>query len=89
MDYTTMSQLRHAISDCFGYAEDALFNAVDALLTEDRVRSFIELSLLPRSERRWPSLYEGLEDGTIDQQRLVEVFAQFLPEPMRRQTVWA
>lgn len=88
MDCTTMKQFRHAIYGCFGYAKDALFNTVDALLTEDRARSFIELSLSPRFERRWPSLYEGLEDGTIDQQRLGEVFAWFLPKQMRQQTLW-
>jgi hypothetical protein len=88
MDCTTMKQFRHAIYGCFGYAKDALFNTVDALLTEDRARSFIELSLSARFERRWPSLYEGLEDGTIDQQRLRGVFARFLPEQMRQQTVW-
>lgn len=72
MDCTTMNQFRHAIYGCFGAAKDALFNTVDALLTEDRARSFVELALSPRFERRWPSLYEGLEDGTIDQQRLGE-----------------
>jgi hypothetical protein len=58
------------------------------LWLEDRARSFPELSLSPSFERRWPSLYEGLEDGTIDQQRLCRVFARFLPEQMGSQTLW-
>lgn len=88
MNLNTLSEFRHAIYGCFGSAKDALFNTVDALLSEDRARSFIELSLSPLFERRWPSLYEGLEDGTIDQPRLRHVFARFLPEQMRQQTLW-
>jgi hypothetical protein len=88
MDCTTMKTFRHDIYGCFRHAKDALFNTVDALLTEDRARSFPELSLSPCFERRWPSLYEGLEDGLIDQQRLCQVFARFLPEQMRSQTLW-
>jgi hypothetical protein len=88
MDCTTMQTFRHEIYGCFGAAKDALFNIVDAVLTEDRARSFPELSLSPSFERRWPSLYECLEDGTINQQRLCQVFARYLPEQMRSQTLW-
>lgn len=88
MDCTTLKTFRHDIYSCFGHAKDALFNTVDALLTEDRARSFPELSLSPSFERRWPSLYEGLEDGSIDQRRLCQVFTRFLPENMREQSLW-
>ncbi|MGH2478216.1 MAG: NF041680 family putative transposase [Ktedonobacteraceae bacterium] len=88
MDCTTMKTFRHEIYGCFGPAKDAMFNTVDALLTEDRARSFPELSLSASFERRWPSLYEGLEDGAIDQSRLCEVFARFLPPTMRESTLW-
>jgi hypothetical protein len=88
MDCTTLKIFRHNIYGSFGAAKDALFNTVDALLTEDRARSFPELSLSPSFERRWPSLYEGLEDGVIDQSRLCKVFAQFLPESVRKEILW-
>lgn len=88
MDCTTMQTFRHEISGCFGTAKDALFNTVDALLTEDRARSFPERSLSPSFERCWPSLSEGLANGTIDQRRLCQVFARFVPEQMRSQTLW-
>jgi hypothetical protein len=58
-----MKTFRHEIYGCFGHGKDALFNTVDALLTEDRARSFPELSLSPSFERRWPSLYEGRKMG--------------------------
>jgi DDE superfamily endonuclease len=88
MNLNTLKEFRHEVYGCFGHAKDALFNTVDALLTEDRARSFPELSLSPLFERRWPSLYEGLEDGAIDQHRLCEVFVQFLPEQLRERSLW-
>jgi hypothetical protein len=79
---------RHEAYGCFRRAKDALFNTVDALLTEDRAKSFPELSLSPSFERQWPSLYEAFEDGNIDQQRLREVFARFLPRPSEKNDLW-
>lgn len=88
MNLHTLQTFRHEVYACFGTAKDVLFNTVDALLTEDRARSFPELSLSASFERRWPSLYEGLEDGQINSSRLCEVFTQFLPACMREQTLW-
>jgi DDE superfamily endonuclease len=88
MNLNILKAYRHEVYGCFGQAKDALFNTVDALLTEDRARSFPELSLSPHFERRWPSLYEGLEDGKIDQKRLQEVFARFLPQSYVQELLW-
>jgi hypothetical protein len=88
MNLNTVKEFRHEVYGCFGQAKDAMWNTVDALLTEDRARSFPELSLSPLFERQWPSLYEGLEDGGIDQQRLREVFTTFLPQPSAGQALW-
>jgi hypothetical protein len=79
---------RHEVYGCFRRAKDALFNTVDALLTGDRAQSFPELSLSPLFERQWPSLYEAFKDGNIDQQRLREVFARFLPRPTEGKDLW-
>ena len=88
MNLNILKQFRQEVYGCFGQAKDALFNTVDALMTEDRAKSFPELSLSPHFERRWPSLYEGLEDGKIDQKRLQEVFARFLPQSHVQDLVW-
>jgi hypothetical protein len=88
MNLNTVKDYRQEVYSCFGQAKDTLFNTVDALLTEDRARSLPELSLSPHFERRWPSLYEGLEDGKIDQKRLQEVFARFLPQSYLQELVW-
>src|SRR5436853_7536221 len=80
MKLNTVKEFRRAVYGWFDRAKDALFNTVDALLTEDRARSFPELSLSPHFERQWPSLYEAFEDGKVDQQRLRKGLASFLPE---------
>lgn len=88
MNLNTMKEFRHAVYGCFQQAGDALFNTVDALLTEDRARSFPELSLSPHFVRQWPSLYEAFEDGKIDEPRLCQVFSTFRPPLEAGQDCW-
>lgn len=88
MHLNTLKAFRHEVFDCFVQAKDALFDTMDALLTEDRARSFPELSLSPHFQRRWPSLYEAFEDGRIDQRRLRQVFARHLPPVPEGQDRW-
>jgi DDE superfamily endonuclease len=88
MNLNTLQQFRQEIYGCFERAKDALFNTVDALLTEDRARSLPELSLSPHFERKWSSLYEAFEDGKVDQQRLRQVLASYLPPLPEGQDCW-
>jgi hypothetical protein len=60
MNLTTLQQYREEVYGCFDRAGDSLFNTVDALITESQAKSFVELSLSPFFERKWPSLYEAL-----------------------------
>lgn len=66
--------------DCFERSRDALFNLCDALLSESQARSLPELSLSVFFQRRWPSVYEALQDGCINVERLRAVFVQALLE---------
>ena len=59
---------------------------MDALITQTPARSLPELSQDPRFERHWSSVYEAFEDGRIEHQRLVEVFARYLPVPQEGKT---
>src|SRR6266699_3105148 len=70
MNRNTLQAFRHGMYHCFGNAKDALFNLVDALSSEAGASSFPELSFSPFFERTWASLYEALEDGQIDAERL-------------------
>ena len=81
MNLNTLQAFRHRMYHCFGKAKDALFNLVDALASEAGASSFPELSFSPFFERSWASLYEALEDGQIDAQRLRQLFVDFAPLP--------
>jgi hypothetical protein len=88
MHLNTLKEFRHGVHNSFRKANDALFNLVDALLTEDRARSFPELSLSPFYERKWQSLYASMKDGAIDQDRLRRVFVTHMPQPMDGSDLW-
>src|SRR5207248_6069488 len=82
MHFNTLDRLRQQMYGCFERSRDALFNLSDALLSESQARSLPELSLSVFFERRWPSVYEALQDGRINVERLREVFVQALLETM-------
>jgi len=88
MDINTLRRFRHDIYDCFLRAKDALFNTVDALMTETQAKSFPELSQSLWFERKWSSLYEAFEDGRIDEQRLRAIFASYLGKPDPPKWLW-
>lgn len=88
MNRNTLNDFRHEIYRCFEKAKDALFNLVDALASETGARSFPELSFSPFFERTWASLYEALEDGQIDAERLRQVFVDFAPLPQAGEIVF-
>src|SRR2546421_331358 len=78
MNHPTLEQIRHEIYDCFEQGADALFNLADALLCESQAQSLPELSLSRFFERKWPSVYEALEDGQINVERLRSVLVKTL-----------
>src|SRR5256886_14377373 len=80
MHFNTLDHLRQQIYRCFERSQDAFFNLSDALVSESQARSLPELSLSVFFERRWPSVYEALQDGRINVERLREVFVQALLE---------
>jgi hypothetical protein len=80
MHFNTLDRLRQQMYHCFERSQDALFNLSDALLSEPQARSLPELSLSAFFERRWPSVYEALQDGRINVERLRQVFVQAVLE---------
>ena len=76
MNLNIWKQIRHQTACCFERSPDALFELVDALSSEPAARSLPELSLSPSFRRKWPSVYEALEDGRINQRRWSEIWTQ-------------
>jgi len=92
MDTTTerLGRYRQTVYRCITRARDALFDLCDALATYPGARSFVELSQAPCFQRRWPSVYEALEDGRIDRPALRALFVATAPPPTPgARRVWA
>lgn len=88
MNNNILRQFRHDLYDSFARAKDALFQTIDALMTTTHTKSFPELSQSPWFERKWPSWYEAFEDGRIDEKRLRETFARYLPASETSKWLW-
>lgn len=80
MHFNTLNDYRQQVYGCFERSRDALFNLCDALVSEPQARSLPELSLSAFFQRRWPSVYEALQDGRINTEGLRRVFVQTLIE---------
>lgn len=74
-----LASFRQAIYRCFTRAADALFELLDALLCSPSLPSFPELSCSSVFRRRWPSLYEALQDGKLDREQLLKHCVENLP----------
>lgn len=77
--YANLKAFRQAAYEAFGPAKDALFELSDAVLLTGRANSFAELSLCPMFRRQWPSLYEALQDGRPEADRLATLYAAQMP----------
>ena len=86
MDCNTLARLsafRQELYACFCKAGDALFNCIDALLSETPARSLAELSLSPFFVRQWPSLYQALQEASVDRVALQRLFCTYASLPAR------
>ncbi|MGO8946692.1 MAG: transposase [Ktedonobacterales bacterium] len=76
---------RHQVYTLFGCRRDALFEAVDAVLSAPTLETPAHLSLTPMCQRGWGSLYDALNAGTMDRVRLERLVASY---PLEPQTSW-
>lgn len=84
MDTTTLSSYREGLYKSFACRRDALFEVTDALLSYPVAHSFVELSEAGCMQRRWPSLYQAMDDGRVDAAELVDLWTEHLPRNEER-----
>ncbi|MGI5488925.1 NF041680 family putative transposase [Microtetraspora malaysiensis] len=78
---TVLSRFRTDLYGCLPARADALFELTDALLcTDGAVRSLVDLTLTPEHRRGHGALYDALNCGRIQEDRLRAVLAS-LPLP--------
>ncbi|GBE77122.1 hypothetical protein myaer87_43490 [Microcystis aeruginosa NIES-87] len=68
-------------------AKDATFDLMDAVLTTRKVDSFAELSLSTVFRRKWPSIYEALDDCRPKTNKLMELYLKQIPTPKLEQRI--
>jgi len=79
-----LTAFRQAAYSNLGAARDALFELADAVLLTPHLNSFAELSQAPVFRRRWPSVYEALQDGRPDRHALRQLYQHQLPDDLPR-----
>lgn len=72
---SNLIQFRQASYEQLGRAKDALFELGDALLLTPQAPSLAHLSLSPVFRRRWPSVYEALQDGSPNREGLLRLYS--------------
>lgn len=74
-------------TDCLTARASALFELGDAVLPTPQITSPVALSLSPAFRRKWPSVFDALSDGGLDQAALRKVVLRYAPADSR--PLWA
>jgi len=84
-EWEALRAFRHEVYTSFGCRRDALFEALDAVLSAPTLETPAHLSLAPHGQRGWGSLYDALNAGTMDLLRLERLVASY---PLEPPTTW-
>lgn len=76
----TISEFRKAVYQIFHKRADILFNLVDALTVAGSVSSPVALSEQKPFERKFSSVYDGLENGEMSMDELLSMLPHCVPQ---------
>lgn len=74
--FAKLREFRHKAYGMMRNGRDALFDLMDAVLVSRGVYSFAELSVSPVFRRKWPSLYEALQDSEPPRKEWMELYSE-------------
>ena len=83
MNLEQLKRFRQEAYEQLGKGKDAVMDLMDAVLVTRSVYSFAELSLSPVFRRKWPSLYEAIEDCCPMRRGLMKLYIQEIPKEQR------
>ncbi len=78
-----LQEFRSKAYQLLGRAKDATNDLMDAVLVTRNIYSFAELSLSPVFRRKWPSLYEALDDCRPNRHKLMKLYLREIPTKQR------
>ncbi|WP_375477839.1 hypothetical protein [uncultured Nostoc sp.] len=76
MKLARLKAFRQAAYKHLGKARDTTFELTDAVLLTRNAYSLADFSLSPVFRRKWPSIYESLQDGRPQRQNLMWLYIQ-------------
>ena len=79
MKLAKLQEFRQAAYKLLGKAHDATFELTDAILLTRNAYSLADLSLSPVFRRKWPSIYEALQDSRPQRQKLMQLYIKQMP----------
>ncbi|EKF04576.1 NF041680 family putative transposase [Tolypothrix sp. PCC 7601] len=79
MKRARLEEFRQAAYTHLSKAHDATFELTDAILLTRNVYSLADLSLSPVFRRKWPSIYEAIQDTKPDREKLMELYIKQIP----------
>lgn len=82
-----LQNFRKEAYQLLGPAKDATFDLMDAVLTTRTADSLAELSLSPVFRRKWPSLYEAIDDCRPKTNKLMQLYLNQIPTPEPEQRI--
>ena len=94
MKLAKLQEFRQAAYNYLGKAHDATFELTDAILLTRNAYSLADISLSPVFRRKWPSIYEALQDSRPQRQKLMQLYILQMPAEGRPllagdHTVWS
>jgi len=84
-----LKRFRQDLYELLGKGSDATMDLMDAVLTTKSVQSFAELSLSPVFRRKWPSLYEAIEDVRPQRDELMKLCINKIPDIQDKRIILA
>lgn len=76
---TKLRAFRQSAYNQLGRAHDATFELTDAVLLTRNAYCLADLSLCPVFRRRWPSIYEALQDSRPQRHKLMQLYIEQMP----------
>jgi len=89
MTLERLKKFRQDVYELLGKAADATMDLMDAVLTTKSIQSFAELCLSPLFKRKWPSLYEAIEDVRPQRDELMKLYINEIPDIQEKRVIVA
>ena len=82
-DTTKLEQFRETVYRNFNNRADTLMDLLDALCSNTKASSVVELSLNPAFRRSYTALYKGIDEAELAEEALSGLVGSHLPQPER------